>query len=136
MKPYNQLNGQEAEFATKNKLGTKEWSVKVKGMRKRPDSDVSKVAGNGEYGFHARRQGKDPVKFVGTPDGTLKKARKSVVRPNQRKSRCFVPKEYLGTFNIMQILIKESSKPKSVIKLERKKRTRNRRANYGRNKAV
>jgi hypothetical protein len=110
-------------------MPTREYAVRVKGMRRRPVDEVSKVAGNFMFGFPNRRQMDDPVRFEKTTDGTgLKKGRKSVVRKKKNCSRL------VSTFQVKVGAMHPEDREEwqNSFKKRVRKANRNRRASRGR----
>lgn len=125
-KTYNSLSGESYVWAKGRRYATREYCVRVHGMRRRPTGGVEEVAGNGEFGFSHMRQSDDPVKIVTTVDGQgFRKSRKSVVKPRKNPSKLW------NTFDCEKNTEQLQRNRKCVLKFKRA-RNRNRKSVYGR----
>lgn len=124
---YNVLQEDNRFFAILHQMGTSEKTVRVKGVRKAKKTDpLSQKAGCGNYGFANNRFGSDP-KFTETIDGTgWKKQRHTVCRP--RKEPCRLASSSEIHLAMIDPLVK--AERAKISKKAKRKKNRNRRANY------
>lgn len=131
-KVYNGLENPELQFALLHRV-RREYCERVVGGKKFKQDDVSLIAGDGRYGFQTRRQKREVASMVLTVDKTgLKKSRKTATRP--RKEVC----KLVNSFHIYWAELEPAERARRVREFKRAKRAknRNRRAEYGRRKAV
>ncbi len=143
---YNRLNGKAREWARRNRIPTGERCVPVKGGRKMGKSAITKVAGDGSYGFSTRRDKKDgeTTKMVMGLDGQWKAWRGTSVR--RRKNVCRmatkgqIKKMEMDDYDRLESLTKEAIihqvklEKERAIRRELRKRNRNPRARRNHNK--
>lgn len=85
-KIYNRVENPELQFVILHRL-PREYTVRVKGVKKFSADGLSPIAGDRSHGFPSRRIPKDGSNITTTVDGTgFKKKRGSVARP--RKMVC------------------------------------------------
>jgi len=127
-KVSNILTGDDQRFALMKGFSTAEFTVRAKGVRKARKTDsLSLKAGDGNWGFPMRKQGRDPAKMTKTVDGTgYKSARKSVARP--RKNVCQLASNVEVHLASIDPFVKEEREKES--KKAKRARNRNRRASY------
>jgi hypothetical protein len=129
---YNKLENPALQFALLHRVPREFCEKVVKGKRFKEDS-LTEIAGNGIFGFQSRRQKREVASMVQTIDGTgLKKARKTATKP--RKETCKLATSFQIYWNMLD---PEEQKRRGSEQNKRiRKQTRNRKAGYGRRKAV
>ena len=131
-KIYNNLENPELQFGLLHRVGREFCERVVKGKRFKQD-EVSLVAGDGGFGFQSRRQKREVASMVETVDGTgLKKDRKTACRPRKEVCKLVSSMELHRLTMDPELKDQRDSEARKAIRI----RNRNRRANYGRRKAV
>lgn len=131
-KIYNKLVNPQLQFALLHRV-PREYCEYVEGSRPFKNDDLTELAGNRAFGFQSRRQKREVSSMVETVDGTgLKKSKKTACRP--RKEVC----KLVNSFQIywMELEPAERARRVGVFRRAKRAKNRNRRANYGRRKAV
>lgn len=84
---YNPLPQENQEWASQHGIWRAEFCKRVKGVPIKPNPDaVTKTAGNGVYGFPARKFSPDKSKMTTGLYGQHKSARKTIAK--KRKNTC------------------------------------------------
>ena len=129
---YNKLENPALQFSLLHRVGREFCERVVKGKRFKEDS-LTEIAGNGVYGFQSRRQKREVSSMVQTIDGTgLKKAKKTACKP--RKEVCKLATSFQIYWNTLDPEEKKRRLDEQNKRIRRQ--TRNRKAGYGRRKAV
>lgn len=131
-KIYNRLENPELQFGLLWRV-RREFCEYVRGSKPYKHDDLTEVAGNRQFGFQTRRQKREVSSMVQTVDKTgLKKSKKTATRP--RKETC----KLATSFQIYWNTLDPEEKKRRVSEQNKRirKQTRNRKAGYGRRKAI
>lgn len=126
-KSYNRPSENNVKFAQKNHIYIGEYCIRnVEKRAKSESTQLDKIAGNGRYGFPAKRIPKEPVRIVKGLDGQDKKARKSVVKPRKNVCRLW------SLSDIKRVSCDPIVRKEKLAIARKNKRTRNHGARRGR----
>lgn len=129
---YNKLENPALQFGILWRIG-REYCERVKGVKGFKSDAITEVAGNREYGFQTRRQKREVASMTLTVDKTgLKKSKKTACRPRKEVCRLVSGAELHRLTMDPELKDQRDSEARKAIRV----RNRNRRANYGRRKAV
>jgi len=122
-KVYNRLENPELQFGILHRL-PREYTVRVKGVKKFSADGLAPVAGDRSHGFPSRRIPKDGSNFTKTEDGTgFKKKRHSAARPRKMVCRLVSSAEIHRLTMDPELLVQRD--------LEEKQKNRRNRRNSG-----
>lgn len=131
-KIYNRLENPDKQFALLHGV-RREYCEWVKGGKRYKQDSLTEIAGNGRFGFQTRRQKREVASMTVTVDKTgLKKSRKTVCRPRKEVSKLATSFQQYWA----ELGPEEQARRVSEFKRAKRAKNRNRRANYGRRKAV
>ena len=103
-KIYNPLKGTVRQFAVDNKFSRAEWTSWVKGGRRMATNPgIADVAGNGQFGFHSKRQSADPVKIMVGIDGQYLRKRANIARRRKPVSPLWTRGQIAGRESVMYV---------------------------------
>ena len=131
-KIYNRLENPELQFGLLHRV-PREYCEYAKGSKPFKSDDLTEIAGNRQYGFQSRRQKREVSSMTLTVDKTgLKKAKKTACKPRKEVCKLVTSfQAYWASLDPEERKKRESEQNKRI-----RRQKRNRKAGYGRRKAV